>query len=99
MTSGNTSCMPAEVARSVDNETKPVEPRDVGTSCRRPPGIAVDSATRPNAFWVSLAKLDLKPGAPVKKLTIANGEVFSAEVAGEFKAAEPFKFLPADAKH
>jgi choloylglycine hydrolase len=36
-----------------------------------------DSATRPNAFWVSLDKLDLKPGAPVKKLTIQNGEVFS----------------------
>jgi choloylglycine hydrolase len=54
-----------------------------------------DSATRPNAFWVSLDKLDLKPGAPVKKLTIQNGEVFSGEVAGDFKAAEPFKFLPA----
>lgn len=54
-----------------------------------------DSATRPNTFWVSLAKLDLSPGAPVKKLTIANGEIFSGEVAGAFKEAEPFKFLPA----
>jgi penicillin V acylase-like amidase (Ntn superfamily) len=54
-----------------------------------------DSATRPNTFWVSLAKLDLKPGAPVKKLTIQNGEVFSGEVASDFKSAEPFKFLPA----
>ncbi len=54
-----------------------------------------DSATRPNTFWVSLAKLDLKPGAPVKKLTIQNGEVFSGEVAEQFKNAEPFKFLPA----
>lgn len=54
-----------------------------------------DSATRPNTFWVSLAKLDLKPGAAVKKLTIQNGEVFSGEVAGDFKPAEPFKFLPA----
>ena len=55
-----------------------------------------DSATRPNTFWVSLAKLDLKPGAPVKKLTIQNGEVFSGEVSGSFKPAEPFKFLPAN---
>ena len=54
-----------------------------------------DSATRPNTFWVSLAKLDLRPGAAVKKLTIQNGEVFSGEVADAFKPAEPFKFLPA----
>lgn len=57
-----------------------------------------DSATRPNTFWVSLDKLDLKPGAPVKKLTIQNGEVFSGEVASDFKRAEPFKFLPATAQ-
>ncbi|WP_422014454.1 linear amide C-N hydrolase [Reyranella sp.] len=54
-----------------------------------------DSATRPNTFWVSLGKLDLKPGAPVRKLTIQNGEVFSGEVASSFESAEPFKFLPA----
>ena len=54
-----------------------------------------DSATRPNTFWVSLGKLNLKPGAAVKKLTIQNGEVFSGEVADQFKDAEPFKFLPA----
>ena len=54
-----------------------------------------DSATRPNTFWVSLGKLDLKPGAPVRKLTIANGEVFSGEVADRFVDAPPFRFLPA----
>lgn len=54
-----------------------------------------DSATRPNTFWVSLARLDLTPGAPVKKLTIQNGEVFSGETAASFKPAELFKFLPA----
>ncbi len=53
-----------------------------------------DSATRPDTFWVSLDKLDMKPGAPVRKLTIQHGEVFSGEVSGEFKSAEPFKFLP-----
>jgi penicillin V acylase-like amidase (Ntn superfamily) len=56
-----------------------------------------DSATRPNTFWVSLAKLNLKPGAPVRKLTIQNGEVFSGETAEQFKDAAPFKFLPATA--
>jgi len=54
-----------------------------------------DSATRPNTFWIALAKADLKAGSPVKKLTIANGEVFSGEVSGQFKEAEPFTFLPA----
>jgi choloylglycine hydrolase len=54
-----------------------------------------DSATRPNTFWVSLAELNLKPGAPVRKLTIQNGEVFAGEVSGQFKNAEPFKFLQA----
>jgi choloylglycine hydrolase len=56
-----------------------------------------DSATRPNTFWVSLAKVDFKPGAPVKKLTIDAGQVFSGETADEFAPAVPFKFLPAKA--
>lgn len=54
-----------------------------------------DSATRPDTFWVSLQKLDLKPGAPVRKLTIQNGEVFSGEVNDAFKVADAFQFLPA----
>lgn len=54
-----------------------------------------DSATRPNTFWVSLDKLNLKPGAAVRKLTLQNGEFFAGEVAGQFKDADPFKFLPA----
>jgi choloylglycine hydrolase len=56
-----------------------------------------DSATRPNTFWVSLAKVDLRAGAPVKKLTIDGGQVFSGETADKFEAAAPFKFLPAKA--
>ena len=54
-----------------------------------------DSATRPNTFWIELAKIDLKTGAPVRKLIVSHGEVFSGEVSGQFKDAEPFKFLPA----
>jgi penicillin V acylase-like amidase (Ntn superfamily) len=56
-----------------------------------------DSATRPNTFWVSLAKLSLKAGAPVRKLTIQNGEVFSGEVAEHFTDANAYKFLGAAA--
>jgi choloylglycine hydrolase len=33
-------------------------------------------------------------GAPVRKLTIQNGEVFSGDVAEQFINAEPYKFLP-----
>lgn len=54
-----------------------------------------DSATRPDTFWVSLDKLDLRPGAPVRKLTIANGEVFSGEVAAKMQPSKPLTFLPA----
>lgn len=56
-----------------------------------------DSATRPNTFWISLAKLNLKPGSPVRKLTIQDGEVFSGEVANQFAEAQAFKFLAASA--
>ncbi|HKD65756.1 MAG TPA: linear amide C-N hydrolase [Candidatus Binataceae bacterium] len=56
-----------------------------------------DSATRPNTFWISLAKLNLKPGSPVRKLTIQDGEVFSGEVADQFAEAQAFKFLAASA--
>jgi len=53
-----------------------------------------DSASRPNTFWVSPSKLDLKPGSPVKKLTIQNGEIFLGEVSAKFTDANPFNFLP-----
>jgi len=53
-----------------------------------------DSATRPNTFWVPLSKLNLKPGAPARRLTIQDGEVFSDDVSADFKDAKPFKFLP-----
>ena len=54
-----------------------------------------DSATSPNAFWVPLADLDLKEGAPVKKLTVAGGKVYSGDAADKFVATPPFPFLPA----
>lgn len=54
-----------------------------------------DSATRPNTFWVSLKKADLSVGAPIKKLTIQHGEVFSGEVVDKFQIAKLFNFLPA----
>jgi penicillin V acylase-like amidase (Ntn superfamily) len=57
-----------------------------------------DSATSPNTFWVPLAELDLKEGAPVMKLTAAGGKVYAGNAAHAFEPAAPFAFLPADAK-
>jgi len=54
-----------------------------------------DSATRPNTFWVDLAKLDLTPGAPIRKLVIQNGEVFAGEVSALFTPAQDLHWLPA----
>ena len=54
-----------------------------------------DSATSPNTFWVPLADLDLKAGAPVKKLTVAGGKVYAGNAASSFEPAQPFTFLPA----
>jgi len=56
-----------------------------------------DSATRPNTFWVDLHKVDLKPGAPVRKLTMANGQVYAGEVSAQFVDTPSFKFIPAPA--
>ena len=53
-----------------------------------------DSATSPNSFWVVLGDLDLKKGAPVRKLTVAGGKVYSGNVAAQFEPATSFTFYP-----
>ena len=54
-----------------------------------------DAAASPNAFWVPLADLDLKSGAPVIKLPLAGGGTYSGGAAGDFVAAAPFAFFAA----
>ncbi|VEG91130.1 linear amide C-N hydrolase [Legionella spiritensis] len=54
-----------------------------------------DSATRPNIFWVDFRNIDFHSDAPIKKLTIQNGEIYAGEVSSDFQISEPFKFLPA----
>ena len=54
-----------------------------------------DSATNPNTFWIPLSDLNLAKGAPVMKLTIAGGRVYSGNTAKLFEPAEPFQFLQA----
>ena len=57
-----------------------------------------DSATSPNTFWVPLSDLDMEKGAPVKKLTLAGGKIYSGNAAGNFEPAQPFAFMPADSE-
>jgi hypothetical protein len=40
--------------------------------------------------------MNLKPGAPVMKLTSANGEVFAGDVSDKFQPTSLLHFLPAD---
>jgi len=56
-----------------------------------------DSATSPNVFWVPLADLDFKEGAPVKTLTLVGGKTFAGNAASKFEKTEPFKFAQGDA--
>lgn len=53
-----------------------------------------DSATTPNTFWVSLAKLDLRAGAPARRLVIQHGEIFAGETADEFEDVGSFSLFP-----
>ena len=55
-----------------------------------------DSATSPNTFWVEFKDLDFSKGAPVKKLTVASGKVYSGNTASHFQATPSFEFLKAD---
>jgi choloylglycine hydrolase len=47
---------------------------------------------------VPLAELDLKEGAPVKKLTLIGGKTYSGSAASKFEPAQPFEFLPGTVK-
>ena len=54
--------------------------------------VMFDSAMTPATFWVQLDKLDLKPGAPVKKLELVGGKTYSGDVTDKFVEAKMFQF-------
>ena len=54
--------------------------------------VVFDSATSPSTFWVRLDDLDLKPGAPVKKLELVGGKSYSGNAADKFVEANLFAF-------
>lgn len=51
-----------------------------------------DNVLNPNVVWVDLKKMDLKEGAPVRKLSLANHENYAGESSMNFVVAKPFKF-------
>ena len=51
-----------------------------------------DSAMTPATFWVRLDDLDLKPGAPVKKLELVGGKTYSGNATDKFIDAKLFDF-------
>lgn len=52
-----------------------------------------ESAITPNTFWVNLKDVDFSEKAPVKKLSISQGQIYSGNTVKDFKNSEPFKFL------
>lgn len=76
----------------------PTEPNIASTRWRTSADLGAgryffDSVHIPSVFWVDVNKLDLKAGAPALKLDLSNNRILSGETSGEFKPAEPFKFL------
>jgi choloylglycine hydrolase len=54
--------------------------------------VIFDSALTPTTFWVKLDDLDLKQGAPVKKLELAGGKTYSGNATDKFVEAKLFTF-------
>ena len=52
-----------------------------------------ETTLTPNVFWVNLNKMDFREGAPVRKLSLVNGEIYAGDTASDFKESKPFKFL------
>jgi len=54
--------------------------------------VMFDSALSPATFWVRLDDLDLKKGAPVKKLELVGGKTYSGNATDKFVDAKLFAF-------
>lgn len=52
-----------------------------------------ETTLAPAILWVDLNEADLKPGAPVRKLTLVNGEEYAGDATAKFAETKPFTFL------
>ena len=51
-----------------------------------------ENVLTPNVVWVDLKAVDFSSGAPVKKLEMADGQVYAGHALDQFTVAEPFVF-------
>lgn len=54
--------------------------------------VLFDSATTPATFWIKLDDLDLRPGAPVRKLELVGGKSYHGNATDRFVDASLFNF-------
>ena len=52
-----------------------------------------ESTMSPDIFWVDFKDVDFKAGAPVKKLTLTNGEIYAGNAASKFLNSKSLAFL------
>ena len=52
-----------------------------------------ESTLSPDIFWVDFKDVDFKAGAPVKKLTLTNDEIYAGNTAGKFLNSQSLMFL------
>ena len=55
-----------------------------------------ESTLSPNVVWVRLDRMDLKKGAPVKKLDLVKRRDLAGDVSRKFKETKPFVFAAAE---
>lgn len=52
-----------------------------------------ESTLTPNLFWLDLKKIDFSPNAGIRKLPLANGEIYAGDAVKDLKNSQPFTFL------
>lgn len=52
-----------------------------------------ESTLQPDIFWIDFKSLDFSPGAPVKKLSLTQGEIYTGNAASEFRDSQSLTFL------
>lgn len=52
-----------------------------------------ESTLTPNLFWLDLKKIDFSPKASIKKLSLANGEIYVGDAVKDLKDSKSFTFL------
>ena len=52
-----------------------------------------ESTMSPDIFWINFKDLNFNSGAPVRKLTLVNGEIYAGNAAGKFQYNKGLTFL------